>query len=836
MLFSPRRPTRAALLLLVLAAWLSSAASWPEYLGNGQHTAASSDAATSAANAAQLLPLWSFQTGGVVAAEPVVVQGTVYVGSWDGNEYALDAATGALKWKTFLGKTAAAGCVPPAAGITSTAAVSDGVVYVGGGDAFWYALDAATGAVLWKVPTGDNSPAGGHYNWSSPLLYHGYAYIGIASFGDCPLVQGQLLQVNLATHRVVHTLNLVPNGQVGAGVWTSPAVDPASNTIFLTSGSDEGNVPQPFGQAIVAVNASTLAIVGHWTLPAGQAIDDSDWGDSPLLASGPTGRPLLFATNKNGYVYGFDRANLGAGYQWRTPIADPGTCPVCGDTSVSSGAFGQGRLYVGGGHAAVAGRGRGGTVRAIDPTSGAILWTHAAPGPVIGPLAYANGLLIDGGGPTLEVLDAATGERLYSWNSAAQIYGGPTVAAGVIYASSTSGLVFALRLPAHPTAFPADAHCPAGWSCTDLGSAAGQEQATSSGWDIGSAGAGLAGTVDQARLITQTASGNTSSTAQIAALPAAGSAGVTLRQARDASAANYTVLLTAGEGLTVQERSADGGPTTVLARVPGAAAPLYLRAQRRGDEVQAATSNDGLHYTLVPGSSVLLPMPQRLLAGAVASTPQGGAASVAGAQVGPAISAAPAPASTGCPAGWRCRDIGNPAPPGVQSGSLSQLTVLGAGADIFGARDAFHFVWRPLAGNGAVSARLSQQSYPNDYAKAGPMLRAGVAADAAFYALLATPGHGSFVEERALPGGTALVVTAIPTLAAPSWLRVLRAGNTLSAQTSADGASWATIAGSAVTVDAASALAAAARLDAGVAVTSHVAGTAGSATFTNVQA
>ncbi|MGH2519136.1 MAG: PQQ-binding-like beta-propeller repeat protein, partial [Chloroflexota bacterium] len=436
----------------MLAALLSSAASWPEYLGNGQHTAASTDAAISVASAAQLRPLWSFQTGGVVAAEPIVVQGTVYVGSWDGYEYALDAATGALKWKTLLGKTAAAGCVPPAAGITSTAAVSQGVVYVGGGDAFWYALDAATGAVLWKVPTGDNSPAGGHYNWSSPLLYHGYAYIGTASFGDCPLVQGQLLQVNLATHRVVHTLNLVPTGQVGAGLWTSPAVDPASNTIFLTSGSDQGNVQQPYGQAIVAVNASTLAIIGHWTLPAAQTIDDSDWGDSPLLASGPSGRPLLFATNKNGYVYGFDRANLAAGYLWRTPIADPGTCPSCGDTSVSSGAFGQGRLYMGGGHAAVAGRGHSGTVLAIDPASGAILWTHAAPGPVIGPLAYANGLVIDGAGPTLEVLDAATGERLYSWNSPAQIYGGPTVAKGVLYASSTSGSVFALRLAAHPTA------------------------------------------------------------------------------------------------------------------------------------------------------------------------------------------------------------------------------------------------------------------------------------------------------------------------------------------------------------------------------------------------
>ena len=69
------------------------------------------------------------------------------------------------------------------------------MVYVGGGGPDFYALDASTGAVLWQVYTGDNSQAGAHYNWSSPLIVGNYAYIGIASNCDNPLVQGQLLQV-----------------------------------------------------------------------------------------------------------------------------------------------------------------------------------------------------------------------------------------------------------------------------------------------------------------------------------------------------------------------------------------------------------------------------------------------------------------------------------------------------------------------------------------------------------------------------------------------------------------------------------------------------------------
>src|SRR5437016_6401840 len=145
---------------------------WSTYLHDLQRTSASGDATLSPANAAKLTVNWAFKTGGPIAASPTIVGGTVYVGSWDGYEYALDAATGTLKWKTYLGQTSVQGCNPPQAGITSTAAVLNGVVYVGGGDSYWYALDATTGATLWKVYTGDNSAAGGYYNWSSPLIYN----------------------------------------------------------------------------------------------------------------------------------------------------------------------------------------------------------------------------------------------------------------------------------------------------------------------------------------------------------------------------------------------------------------------------------------------------------------------------------------------------------------------------------------------------------------------------------------------------------------------------------------------------------------------------------------
>lgn len=46
------------------------------------------------------MPQWNFTTGNIVQSSPAVgSDGTVYFGSSDKNVYAVDGATGALKWK-----------------------------------------------------------------------------------------------------------------------------------------------------------------------------------------------------------------------------------------------------------------------------------------------------------------------------------------------------------------------------------------------------------------------------------------------------------------------------------------------------------------------------------------------------------------------------------------------------------------------------------------------------------------------------------------------------------------------------------------------------------------
>src|SRR5579859_6803324 len=601
---------------------------WSMYLHDLQRTSASKETLLSPANAAHLTKLWSFQTGDIVAASAAVVNGIVYVGSWDGYEYALDEITGALKWKTFLGRTIARPvCNPPELGITSSATVQDNVVYVGGGDAYWYALNAKTGAVLWKVFTGDNSADGGHYNWSSPLLYNGYAYIGIASEGDCPLVPGQLLKVSLAEHKIVTTLNLVVPGEVGGGIWTSPSVDPATNTLFISSGT--ATTPQEkLAQAVFSVDADTLAVKSWWTLPANEAIGDSDFDTTPILFNDVHGTPLVASINKNGKMYVFQRDNIAAGPVWTQLVAMPGMCPRCEDSSVSSNAFGQGTLYTASGNFEVNGNYYRGTVSALDPATGKFLWQRPEAGAVLGSLVYTNGLILAAAGPALEVLDATTGQRLYSYQTEQVVYATPIIAHGQIFMGSTDGKIYAFGLTAtKPAAVVPDTKCPHTWSCQDIGNpvVVGSEDIAGETQKVQAGGTGISETSDQFHFISQQMMGNAQVTVKVSTPNSVGVGGISqqglmLRQNTLPGSPYYAVLFTAQTGVVVQYRSHFDGQTIKNIPLRLNKMPLYLRIERIGDHFHAFTSQDCINYTLVPGGDVIMVMPDSVNAGLAVSS------------------------------------------------------------------------------------------------------------------------------------------------------------------------------------------------------------------------
>lgn len=113
---------------------------------------------------------------GPTESSPLVANGLVYIGDWNGKVHALDAATGAARWTFQTGGK-----------VKSAAALADGRVVIGSYDSHVYALDARTGALIWKASAQQRLGGRGTF-YATPALAFGRVYIGstdgkVYSFG-----------------------------------------------------------------------------------------------------------------------------------------------------------------------------------------------------------------------------------------------------------------------------------------------------------------------------------------------------------------------------------------------------------------------------------------------------------------------------------------------------------------------------------------------------------------------------------------------------------------------------------------------------------------------------
>jgi len=816
---------------------------WPMFLQNPARTNATTDPKLSVAKASTLKLKWAFKTGGPVATSTSIVGTTAYIGSWDGFEYAVNTATGALIWKSpSLGITTDPGCFPATIGITSSAALVNGVLYVGGGGPNWYALDPATGAILWSVFTGDNTQAGAHYNWSSPLIYNGFAYIGIASNCDNPLVQGQMLQVSLTTHQVVNTYNFVPNGQLGGGVWTTPTLDTSTTpaTIFATTGT-LNDYTQTQSQAIVALNADTLAYEGSWQLPFEAAVSDSDWGTTPTLTTDATGDKLITAANKNGIVYTWKRSDLELGHPdpnpplWQRQIAIGGAGPTAGDGTIASGSFANGTLYYAGGHSVVNGKGSGGSIGAYDPGTGAVKWVRQTDQAIIGAPAYVNGMIAYGEGNTFEVVNAANGQLLYSYKLPAMTYGAVSVARSQFYVGDLDSHVYAFGLNSATTTLPPDPNCPATLNaalpsagpvtCQDIKTGvAGSEKTTNGTLTVTASGAAIHGTSDQFRFLSTPVTGDSQSSLKVTAQSFQNKqpqAGVMVRQSADANSPYYGAFEYPNDlyenpnnnlsQIIFWYRTSYGGTAIELTRMYPAVLPQYIEVQRVGNLFSTGVSTDGVHYTLIPGSTVSIDMPATTMQGIAVdsgATNNTGTASFTNLAIGAPVTTTLSPQAPAhqCPTSWTCTDIGNPSPPGdTTSTSPTSFTLFGTGTGIGGNTDQFHYVSQQVSGNQSLSAQVVTQAGSPTTAQEGIMMRANASPTSPYYAVLFNAGGSATVSWRYYDGivdGTTSL--ALPTITSPSYVRIVSYTDTslnptqqfFSTETSPDGTTWTPVLGS----------------------------------------
>lgn len=416
------------------------------YLGDPAHSSyLPAETEPNPTSVSQLQQLWRMNVGSPVASGVTTSNGSLFFGAWDGYLYSVNSATGDILWKVFLGVAPApteADC-QPAIGVTAQPVVNGDVVYAGGGDSAVYALNRSTGAIIWRSQLAD--PQSGAYLWSSLLLDKGAIYIGIASLGDCPLVRGAVARISLSDPSHPLEQYLVPDGALGAGVWSTPAIDEQNNVLYVTTGNadvQEANSGS-FGSALLALDATTLAIRAWFFKPIADFDTDSDWGSSPTLFQTADGRQYVAANGKDGVMYVLNRSDLSLA--WTYKLATLGDDPEAGEGSISTPAFDGHTLYTGAGTSDAANSSPG-SVYAIDPATHNSRWFYAARGVVLAPVTVTPYLVLVPSSKGLAILDAATGVETWNDQASVGLFGQAVVDNGTIFATYVNGDVAAWTL------------------------------------------------------------------------------------------------------------------------------------------------------------------------------------------------------------------------------------------------------------------------------------------------------------------------------------------------------------------------------------------------------
>lgn len=375
-------------------------ANWSSYLGGASHSSYN-PAATSITPGSMpnVQPIWQWQppaspNSGFSSddASPIAYHGVVYVGLEDGEFYAISEATQQVLWSQFLGIEVVTTC-DATMGIISTATVATdpatgkAAVYVNGPDGHLYALDASTGAVLWKSVVGiPSSKVNDFFAWGSPTVANGKVYIGIASNCDTPLVRAGVLAFDQRSGNRLAYWDSLPPAVVGASVWSSVAVLP-NGDVTVTTGNAINNVNIPNSESIVLLNGSTLKLLGAWQAPQSQASGDSDFGASPtVFTADPHGvrTTMVGACNKDGVYYALRADDMAAGPLWSHRMGVPTTGALSNECD--SAAIWNGRYLIegGGSQLTINGTTYNGSVQALDPTTGRPVWQTGLDGWIVG--------------------------------------------------------------------------------------------------------------------------------------------------------------------------------------------------------------------------------------------------------------------------------------------------------------------------------------------------------------------------------------------------------------------------------------------------------------------
>lgn len=441
-------------------------------------------------NVSRLVPAYVFQTGvlGSFEATPIVSGGVMYVTTAYDGVFSVDARTGDQIWGRAPLKGRFRVCCGP---VNRGAAIADGVLFVGQLDGVLVALDITSGNVKWATTVADN--AAGYSITMAPLVYKDSVLIGVAGgefgirgslsayslrdgklrwrwystdpvhwFGSASRLRSDQGLLDPATSEKQRKKYANSWKRGGGGIWTTPAIDSATDTIYVTTGNpwpDTDGSRRPgdnlFTDCIVALDATTGRLKWYFQQTPHDT-RDLDAASPPMLfetldndgrkvhAVGEVGKTGLYyiLDRRNGKLIrqSQDLASMSAGAHGAGWEGGAAWSPVSLDTGLGyvittaaqhlAPEITSGGAKTGGSSMHNAGWKTGyGTVSAVDISTGRIVWQDKFDqGIVGGSVSTAGGLTFVGeGNGYFDALETKTGIRLWHFQTGAGVNAAPIV-------------------------------------------------------------------------------------------------------------------------------------------------------------------------------------------------------------------------------------------------------------------------------------------------------------------------------------------------------------------------------------------------------------------------
>jgi polyvinyl alcohol dehydrogenase (cytochrome) len=317
-------------------------ANWGLSPGNTRFEPAAK-AGISKANVGKLHLKWavSFPNSVQMRSQPALAAGAIFLGSHNGQVYALDRATGCARWIYQAGSEVRTGIVisPWKAG----EAKAKPLAFFGDVAGNVYALDALTGAQVWRKRAEPHPYA---TITGAPTLYDGLLYVPISGMEamravdptyECCKTSGGVVAYAAATGEEVWRTHVLPPAQQvgvnergvkmfspsGNSVWNSPAIDPKRHQLYIGTGPNSTSPATGVSDAIVAMDLKTGKMNWVYQGMKGDASNlgclapskincpkedgpDYDFGAGAMLVKMPNGHDLILAGQKSGMLHAID--------------------------------------------------------------------------------------------------------------------------------------------------------------------------------------------------------------------------------------------------------------------------------------------------------------------------------------------------------------------------------------------------------------------------------------------------------------------------------------------------------------------------------------------------